>query len=415
MNQNHRASAPLQGIRVLDLSRVLAGPWCGQMLADLGAEVIKIERPIDGDDSREWGPPFVKDADGSPSRVSAYFASANRGKKSIELDISTPEGQRILTTMCLQSDVLIENFKVGTMGKYGVDYAQLKKLNPRLIFCSITGFGQTGPYRDRPAYDSIMQGLGGMMSITGARDGEPGAGPQKSGVATTDLMTGLYAAAAILGALFARTNTNEGQYIDLSLLDVQVAGLGNMALSYLVSGVPPSRQGTRHPTVAPADVFRCKDGHIMLIVGNDAQFARFCKLTGSEDLLSDSRFSSNAARAANVEELHWRIQAVCDGRTMGEWIEGLAAIGVPCGPINNLAQTFEDPQVVHRGMRTSVTHPALGSIPSVANPIRFSGFQLHYTAPPLLGEHTVEILGRLAGVQDAGEVEALRARGVIGK
>ena len=406
-------SAALSHIRVLDLTRVLAGPWACQMLADLGADVIKIERPGSGDDTRAWGPPYLKDRDGNDTREAAYYLSANRGKKSVTLDISTPEGQAVIRTLAAQSDVFIENYKVGDMARYGLSYADLKELNPRLVYCSITGFGQTGPSSHLAGYDFIIQGMGGLMSITGERDDLPGGGPQKVGVAFSDLMTGVYSTVAILAALEHRHKSGQGQYIDMALLDVQVATMANMGLNYLVSGNIPKRQGNAHANIVPYQVFRSKDGHLILAVGNDRQFAKFCEIAGCPQLAADERFATNANRIRNREVLVPILQEVLLQRTTQEWVAPLEAAGVPSGPINNLAQAFEHPQVKHRGMQIELPHPQAGTVPSVANPIKFSDTPITYrSAPPLLGQHTEEILSSLGGLS-GGEIRELQEKGVI--
>ncbi|GAB3435864.1 CoA transferase [Massilia solisilvae] len=406
-------SGALSHIRVLDLTRVLAGPWASQLLADLGAEVIKIERPGSGDDTRAWGPPYLKDQDGKDTRESAYFLSANRGKKSVTLDISTPEGQAIVRKLALESDVFIENYKVGDMARYGLSYDHLKELNPRLVYCSVTGFGQTGPMSSFAGYDFIIQGMGGLMSITGERDDLPGGGPQKLGVAFSDLMTGMYSSVAILAALENRHKSGEGQYIDMALLDVQVAAMANMNMNYLVSGVIPKRQGNAHANIVPYQVFRSSDGHLVLAVGNDRQFAKFCDIAGCPQLATDERFATNANRVRNREVLVPMLQEVLLTRTTAEWVAPLEAAGVPSGPINNIAQTFEHPQVKHRKMKVDLPHPQSGTVPSVANPIKFSGTPIAYrTAPPLLGQHTQDVLSTLGGMADE-EIKALRDKGVI--
>jgi crotonobetainyl-CoA:carnitine CoA-transferase CaiB-like acyl-CoA transferase len=403
----------LSHIRVLDLTRVLAGPWASQLLADLGADVIKIERPGSGDDTRAWGPPYLKDRDGNDTRESAYFLSANRGKKSVTLDISTPEGQEVIRKLAVESDVFIENYKVGDMARYGLSYDDLKKLNPRLIYCSVTGFGQDGPMSGFAGYDFIIQGMGGLMSITGERDDLPGGGPQKLGVAFSDLMTGMYSSVAILAAIENRHTSGEGQYIDMALLDVQVATMANMNMNYLVNGVVPKRQGNAHANIVPYQVFRSSDGHLILAVGNDRQFAKFCDIAGCPELARDERFATNANRVRNREILVPMLQEVLLGRTTAEWVAPLEAAGVPSGPINNIAQTFEHPQVKHRKMKVDLPHPQSGTVPSVANPIKFSATPIDYrSAPPMLGQHTQDVLSLLAGLPE-DEIAALRDKGII--
>ncbi|MDR0634990.1 MAG: CoA transferase [Azoarcus sp.] len=406
-------SAALSDIRVLDLSRVLAGPWATQILADLGAEVIKIERPGTGDDTRGWGPPYLKDTEGRDTREAAYFLAANRNKKSVTLNVSTPEGQEIVRQLAAQSDVFIENYKVGDMARYHLAYDDLKKINPKLIYCSITGFGQDGPLANLAGYDFIIQGMGGLMSITGERDDLPGGGPQKLGVAFADLMTGVYSAIAILAALNHRNASGEGQYIDMALLDVQVATMANMNMNYLASGAIPKRQGNAHANIVPYQVFRCKDGYMVLAVGNDSQFVKFCEIIGHPELSQDERFTKNADRVRNRETLIPILQDILIERNVGDWVGPLESSGVPAGPINNIAQTFEHPQVRHRKMKIELPHPLSGAVPLVANPIRFSKTPVSYrTAPPTLGQHTREVLSTLTDIQSA-DIDALSAKGVI--
>jgi crotonobetainyl-CoA:carnitine CoA-transferase CaiB-like acyl-CoA transferase len=406
-------SGALSHIRVLDLTRVLAGPWACQMLADLGAEVIKIERPGSGDDTRAWGPPYLKDQDGRDTRESAYFLSTNRGKKSVTLDISTAEGQAIVRKLAMESDVFIENYKVGDMARYGLSYEDLKALNPRLVYCSVTGFGQDGTMSGFAGYDFIVQGMGGLMSITGERDDLPGGGPQKLGVAFSDLMTGMYSSVAILAALEHRHKTGEGQYIDMALLDVQVAAMANMNMNYLVSGKVPKRQGNAHANIVPYQVFRTRDGHMVLAVGNDRQFAKFCTIAGCPQFATDERFATNNNRVRNREILVPMLEEVLLGRTTAEWVARLEAAGVPAGPINDIAQTFEHPQVKHRKMKLDLPHPQAGTVPSVANPIKFSATPIEYrSAPPTLGQHTQDILSTLGGLSE-GEIAALHDKGIV--
>ena len=382
----------LSGLRVLDLSRVLAGPWAGQMLADLGADVVKVERPGAGDDTRAWGPPYLRDADGRDTSEAAYFLSANRNKRSITIDFTQPEGQQRVRELVQRADVLIENFKVGGLAVYGLDYQSLQALNPRLIYCSVTGFGQQGPYAKRAGYDFMIQAMGGLMSITGKADGEDGAGPVKVGVALTDILTGLYASNAILAALAERERSGQGQYIDLALLDVQIACLGNQALNYLTTGVPPRRLGNAHPNIVPYQDFPTADGDFILTVGNDGQFRKFCEVAGHPEWATDPRFVSNAARVANRAELIPLIRQVTVFRTTAEWIAALEQAGVACGPINDLAQVFADPQVQARGTRIRMAHPLAGEVDLVANPIRLSRTPVDYRRPPpLLGEHNSEV------------------------
>jgi len=427
--------APLSQIRVLELSRILAGPWAGQTLADLGASVIKVERPGTGDDTRSWGPPFATragvDADGSTGDA-AYFLCANRGKRSVAIDFTQPEGQKIVRALARQSDVVIENFKVGGLKKYGLDYASLRADNPGLVYCSITGFGQTGPYRERPGYDFLIQGMSGLMSITGEPDSAPGGKPVKVGVAVTDILTGLYAVIAIQGALAHRANTGEGQHIDLSLLDVQAAALANQALNYLVSGCAPGRLGNAHPNIVPYEAFQTSDGYIILAVGNDSQFARFCEVAERRELADDERFATNPSRVENRGVLIPMLEDLFRTRSSADWLAALERAGVPCGPINDIEQLFADPHVKARGLQIAIPDPDRaapnnrmapdnrvasedGSAqPGVASPIRFSETPIRYERPPpRLGQHTDEVL--LEELQlDAAELERLRASGVIG-
>ena len=403
----------LSHLRVLDLSRVLAGPWAGQILADLGAEVIKVERPGNGDDTRAWGPPFLKDAYGESTGEAAYYLSANRNKQSVTIDFTKPEGQRLVRELAAKSDILIENFKVGGLEAYGLDYASLKALNPRLIYCSITGFGQTGPYAKRAGYDFMIQGLGGLMSLTGRPEGDEGAGPVKVGVALTDILTGLYSTVAILAALAHRQQGGAGQHIDMALLDVQVACLANQAMNYLTTGVSPQRLGNAHPNIVPYQDFPTADGDFILTVGNDNQFRKFAEVVGRPEWGDDPRFVSNKQRVANRAVLVPLIRQATVFKTTAEWVSQLEAVGVPCGPINDLAQVFADPQVQARGLAMQLPHALAGLVPQVASPIRLSGTPVEYrNAPPLLGEHTQEILERVLWL-DSVAVEALREAGVL--
>jgi crotonobetainyl-CoA:carnitine CoA-transferase CaiB-like acyl-CoA transferase len=382
----------LSHLRVLDLSRVLAGPWASQMLGDLGAEVIKIEHPERGDDTRGWGPPYATGPDGKAVE-SAYFLSANRNKQSVALDIGSPEGQAQVRAIAAQSDVLIENFKVGGLRKFGLDYESLAKLNPRLVYCSITGFGQTGPYAQRPGYDFMIQGLGGLMSVTGTPDG----GPVKVGVALTDVLTGLHAVAGILAALAWRERSGQGQHVDLALLDVQVSCLANQALNYLVTGRSPQRLGNAHPSIVPYEAFPTADGDMILAVGNDSQFASFCRAAGRPEWADDARFATNAMRVENRRTLIPLLRQLSVTRTTDEWITLLERANVPCGPINDLERVFADPQVQARGLRVDLPHPLAGSVPSVASPLRLSKTPVQYRrAPPTLGADTQAVLDRLA-------------------
>jgi len=406
-------SGALSNIRVLDLSRVLAGPWSSQALADLGAEVIKIERPGSGDDTRAWGPPYLKDQAGNDTSEAAYFLSANRGKQSVTVNVSKPEGQDIIRRLAKESDVFIENYKVGDMARYGLSYADLKKINPRLIYCSITGFGQDGPMAHLPGYDFIIQGIGGLMSITGERDDLPGGGPQKVGVAVADLMTGLYSTIAILAALNHRHESGKGQYIDMALLDVQVATMANMNMNYLTSGKIPKRQGNAHANIVPYQVFNAQDGELIIAVGNDSQFAKFCDVIGSPELAADERYATNTNRIRHREVLIALLQDILVKRTVADWIARIEPAGVPCGPINNIAQVFEHPQVRHRGMKIELPHPSAGTTPMVANPIKFSATPVTYgKAPPTLGQHTKQILSTIGGFSES-DIAQLNERGII--
>ncbi len=385
--------APLHGVRVLDLSRVLAGPWCGQLLGDLGADVVKVERPGAGDDTRAWGPPYLKDAQGRDTGESAYFLCANRNKRSIAVDMASADGQATLRALATQADVVLENFKTGGLAAYGLDYASLQALNPRLVYCSITGFGQTGPYAARPGYDFLIQAMGGLMSITGPADHELGAGPQKVGVALTDVMTGLYATIAVQAALAERQRSGLGQHIDLALLDVQVACLANQASNYLVGGQPPRRMGNAHPNIVPYQSFPTLDGDMILAVGNDGQFARMCAAMGCPAWASDARFATNPQRVTHRDELVALIAAVTRSRATADWVAALQAADVPCGPVNRIDQVFDDPQVQSRGLRMQWPHPLAGQAPGVANPIRLSATPVVYhRSPPTLGAHTEEVL-----------------------
>jgi crotonobetainyl-CoA:carnitine CoA-transferase CaiB-like acyl-CoA transferase len=404
---------PLSHIRVLDLSRVLAGPWAGQNLADLGAEVIKVERPKFGDDSRTYGPPWVKDSAGRDTRDSAYFTSANRGKKSITLNISKPEGQKLVRELARISDVLIENYKFGDLARYGLSYDDLKQINPRLIYCSVTGFGQTGPYREHPGYDFMIQGMGGMMSVTGEPDGAPGGGPQRAGVPVADIITGMYASVAICAAIAHRAETGIGQQLDLALLDSQIALLAYQNTNYFATGKPPRRIGNLHPNIVPYQPFKTADGDVILACGNDNLFRKFCEAAGCAELADDARFASNGKRVENRAELTRLLQAVFARRNTREWVEILEAAGVPNGPINNVAQVFEEPQVKARGIKVVLDHPVAGKVPTVASPMRFSATPVEYRlAPPVLGQHTEEILRGLLQLDDAA-IARLRADGTI--
>jgi crotonobetainyl-CoA:carnitine CoA-transferase CaiB-like acyl-CoA transferase len=400
-------------LKVLDLTRVLAGPWATQNLADMGAEVIKVERPGQGDDTRGWGPPFLKDREGRDTQEAAYYLSTNRGKKSITLDLASCEGQQIVRELVRDVDVVVENYKVGTLARYGLSYQDLRALNPRLVYCSITGFGQDGPYAKLPGYDFVFQGMGGLMSITGQPDGEPGGGPMKSGVAITDLLTGMYATTAILAALEHRNVSGEGQYIDMALLDCVVAINGYQAMSYFLTGKSPGRMGNAHPNMVPYQVFCCQEGELIVAVGNDGQYAAFCRVIGRPDLAHDPRFTTVEGRNRNRQALIPQIAAQMLTRTMGEWVTLLEAAKVPCGPINNLQQVFDDPQVRHREMQLSLPHASGTDIPSLASPIRFSDTPIRYRhAAPLLGEHTDEVLGGRLGLPPV-RIAELKSRGIV--
>jgi crotonobetainyl-CoA:carnitine CoA-transferase CaiB-like acyl-CoA transferase len=397
---------------VLDLSRVLAGPWCTQTLADLGADVIKVERPGQGDDTRGWGPPFLRDRAGHDTAEAAYYLGTNRNKRSIGIDIARPEGQQVVRELAKACDVFIENFKVGDMARYGLDAAALCALNPRLVYCSVTGFGQTGPYRERAGYDYAIQGIGGLMSITGERDDRPGGGPQKVGVAVADLFTGLYATVAILGALRHRDRSGEGQVIDMALLDTQVAMLANLGANYLATGVAPRRAGNAHQNIVPYQIFEVADGHIILAVGNDSQFAKFCEVAGLAELARDPRFVRNADRVRLRDTLIPLLAEVMARRSKADWLAALEAAKVPCGAINNLAEVFDDPQVVAREMVVDVAHPLADSVRLVASPMKLSATPVQYRrAPPLLGEHTDEVLREFGWTE--AQCDALRATGAI--
>ncbi len=397
---------PLSHVRVLELSRVLAGPWAAQTLADLGADVIKVERPGAGDDTRAWGPPWA-------GEESAYFLSTNRGKRSITIDFERPEGQELVRKLAAQADVVIENFKVGGLVKYGLDYESLKAINPGLVYCSITGFGQDGPYAKRAGYDFMIQGMGGLMSITGQPDAEAGGGPVKVGVAVTDVFTGLYATIGVLGALAHRDRTGEGQWVNLALLDVQVAVLANQAMNYLVGGKAPQRLGNAHPNIVPYQAFATLDGHIILAVGNDGQFAKFCQVAGRPELAQDPRYATNPARVANRKELVPILELLLEQRTSRDWLSALEAVGVPCGPINDVSQVFADPHVQARHIHQDLPHPTAGTVPTVASPIRYSATPIEHTvAPPTLGQHTDAVLEEALGLC-AADIAALREKGVV--
>ena len=401
----------LAGLRVLDLSRVLAGPWCSQLLADLGADVVKVERPGSGDDTRAWGPPWLAAAPGAGE--SAYFLSANRNKRSVTIDLAHEEGQRLVRELAAKADVLIENFKFGGLAQYGLDYASLKAQNPRLVYCSITGFGHTGPYAERPGYDFLIQGMGGLMSLTGRPDGEPGSGPLKAGVALTDVMTGLYATVAVLAALERRHVSGEGQHIDLALLDVQVAALANQASNYLIGEQVPQRMGNAHPNIVPYQDFPTADGHMIVTVGNDAQFARFAAVLGHPQWAQDERFATNPQRVRHRELLVALIREATLARSTDDWVAAMEAANVPCGPINTLDRVFANPQVRSRGLRFEMPHAAAPTVPLVGNPIRLSESPVAYDrAPPVLGQHTDDVLSQWLGL-DTLAVESLRKLDVL--
>ena len=405
----------LSHITVLDLSRILAGPWAGQVLADLGAQVIKIERPQGGDDTRSWGPPFLRGADGreDPAADAAYFLCANRNKQSVTVDFTTPQGRSIVERLAQDADVVLENFKVGGLKAYGLDYESLRAINPRLIYCSITGFGQTGPYAPRPGYDFLVQAMGGLMSITGRGADEPGAGPQRAGVAVADIMTGLYAAIGILAALHHRDRTGVGQHIDVALLDVQVACLANQAMNYLVSGQAPTRLGNAHPNIVPYQDFPTRDGDVIIAVGNDAQFVRLCSALGLDELAEDARYATNQDRVANRGPLIERLRQATRTQPTAHWVAALEQAGVPCGPINSIDAVFADPQVQAREMQVEMTHPVSGTVSLVANPLRLSATPVTYrTAPPTLGAQTRRILQERLGMS-AEEIVRLQDAGVI--
>ena len=400
---------PLAGIKVLDLSRVLAGPWASQLLGDLGADVVKVERPGAGDDTRAWGPPYLKDEEGRDTDVAAYFLCANRNKRSLTIDLAQPEGQALVRQLAQQADVLLENFKLDGLKQYGLDYASLAPLNPRLVYCSITGFGQTGPYAARAGYDFLIQGMGGLMSVTGRADGEAGVGPQKVGVALTDIMTGLYATIAVQAALAERARSGRGQHIDLALLDVQIACLANQAASYLAAGAVPRRMGNAHPAIVPYQDFPTADGDMILAIGNDKQFAKFCAVAGHAEWASDERFATNPQRVKHRAVLIPLLRQATVMRTTQEWIAALEEAGVPCGPINRLDEVFADPQVQARGLRIE----AEGKVPLVANPIRFSETPVRYDkAPPALGADSDEVLAQWLDL-DPAAIGTLRERRIV--
>jgi crotonobetainyl-CoA:carnitine CoA-transferase CaiB-like acyl-CoA transferase len=406
-------AGPLSHIRVLDLSRVLAGPWAGQNLADLGAEVIKVERPKSGDDSRAFGPPWVKDTEGKDTRDSAYFTSANRGKKSITLNMADPEGQRIVRELARQSDVLIENYKFGDLARYGLGYDDLKVINPGLIYCSVTGFGQTGPFKERPGYDFMIQGMGGMMSVTGEPDGAPGGGPQRAGVPVADIITGMYASIAICAAIASRERTGRGQHIDCALLDSQIALMSYQNANFFSTGKSPSRIGNLHPNIVPYQPFRTSDGSVIVACGNDNLYRKLCDVIQRPDLVTDERFATNGKRVENRAEMTRILQEIFSTRSTREWVADLEAAGVANGPINTMAEVYEEPQVIARGIRLELDHPVAGKLSGVASPMRFSDTTIEYrSAPPVLGQHTDEVLGEKLGMS-GDEIAALRVKGLI--
>ncbi|MBV7485340.1 CaiB/BaiF CoA-transferase family protein [Bordetella sp. BOR01] len=414
MQNNHdNAALPLQGVRVLDMTRILAGPWATQNLADLGAEVIKIENPEGGDDTRKMGPPFVRNTSTGEETDAAYFLCCNRAKQSVAVDITSPRGRALVRQLAAQCDVLVENYKVGSLVKYGLDYETLHAELPELVYCSITGFGQTGPYAQRAGYDYLIQGMGGLMSVTGERDGTPGGGPQRAGVALADILSGMYAALAIVAALRHRDGGGGGQHIDIGMLDVQVAVLANQAMNYLTTGIAPGRLGNGHPNIVPYQAFRASDGHLILAVGNDAQFRKMAQAMGRPDIGEDARFRTIALRVAHRDELVPMLAEIIASRTIDEWVAAMASVDVPCGPINTVDRVFADPQVASRGARLTLAHAHAGTVPSVANPIRMSATPMRYEAgPPVLGQHTAGVLRRLLGTSEE-ELAALAEERVI--
>lgn len=394
-------SGALEGLRVLDMSRILAGPWLGQLLADLGAEVWKIERPGSGDDTRQWGPPYLKDSDDEDTSEAAYFLSANRGKKSICIDIRSNEGQELIKKLAAKADILIENYKTGDLDRYGLGYEDLKLINPGLIYCSITGYGHTGPYRNRAGYDMAIQAIGGLMGITGEVADQPGGGPQKVGIPIADILTGLYSCVAVLAACHHRKGTGMGQHVDMALLDVMVGSLANQNLNYLTTGIAPKLMGNAHPNIVPYQVFKTSNGSFILAVGNDGQFQKFCQVADLENLAHDPRFDTNSNRLANRAELVSKISALTISKTTETWVEMLTSVGVPCAPIQSLDQVFADPQVIDRGMKVAMSHPLAGEIELVANPIKFSSSAIEYKdAPPTLNQHRDYILQDVLQLSD---------------
>ena len=412
-SRDQEPRGPLAGIRVLDMTRIMAGPYSTQTLADLGAEVIKIERPNVGDDTRYWGPPFLNDRNGKPTSESAYNLSVNRGKKSVTVDISTTQGRGIILSLAKLSDIFIENYKTGQLAKFGLGYDDLKAINPKLIYCSITGFGNTGPYKDRRGYDFALQAMGGLMSVTGERDGHPGAGPEKVGVAVADISAGMYAAIAVLSAVINRNASGVGQHIDISLLDSQITFMANQNMNYFVTGVAPKRLGNAHPNICPYQCFPTLDGYIVLTVGNDSQFVRFCSVVGREEWSSDARFSSNPARVTNRDILIPMIAELFLSMSTKEWLALLDKADVPCGPVNTIKDVFADEHVQARGMQVELKHPLSGTVPSVASPMNFSRTPIKYRDPaPLLGQHTDDVLTNLLRLSEE-QIKSLKESSII--
>lgn len=411
-NEMSKKSGPLSHLRILDLSRIMAAPWASQLLADMGATVIKVERPKVGDDTRAWGPPFLKDADGNNTAEAGYYLAVNRGKQSVTVALDTAEGQQIIKDLALQCDIVLENFKTGALAKYGLDYESLKQINPRIIYCSVTGFGQTGPRKGEAAYDFLIQAMGGLMSITGERDDKPGGGPQKVGIPIVDLMTGMYTAVGVLAAVARRDQTGEGEYIDIGMLDVQTAVLSNQAMNHLISGNTPKRGGNAHPNIQPQDVYSCVDGDVILAVGNDGQFVKLCDVLERPELAQDARFAVNAQRARNVDELTDILQGEFARRTRSDLVAKLGAAGVPCGPINSIPEVFREPQVLHRQMLMTLPHPTGVDLPQVACPIKFTNNPLSYDIPPpLLGQQSVQVLQELGYSPE--RIQALMDAGIV--